>query len=308
MTFGQVLDRIFGLLRRGFWPFVGIASVPAAGAFLLYAAMMAVMLANRNAFIQVPPFPDAFIRLIFEISLAATLPLAAIFAIYAAAASWAATQADLGVKAGFREAYGIALRRAGRYLGLMALIAAIAAAPMMLIEFGMFGSIVPLASGQGVPNFGLFALFPVGILLSMVWGILVGLRLALAFPASVVEDLPIWAAIKRSNQLAKGAKGRIFLVLLVLYAATYAAFLVFALALLLIAGLIMLVAVALHLHMVPWGFVLAGIAGIVFIGGIFLFYALTWSAYTTALAVLYHDQRRREAVMTLPAQPSGEPA
>jgi hypothetical protein len=183
MTFGQVLDRIFGLLRRGFWPFVGIASVPAAGAFLLYAAMMAVMLANRNAFIQVPPFPDAFIRLIFEISLAATLPLAAIFAIYAAAASWAATQADLGVKAGFREAYGIALRRAGRYLGLMALIAAIAAAPMMLIEFGMFGSIVPLASGQGVPNFGLFALFPVGILLSMVWGILVGLRLALAFPA-----------------------------------------------------------------------------------------------------------------------------
>jgi hypothetical protein len=70
----------------------------------------------------------------------------------------------------------------------------------------------------------------------------------------------------------------------------------------------MLVAVALHLHMVPWGFVLAGIAGIVFIGGIFLFYALTWSAYTTALAVLYHDQRRREAVMTLPAQPSGEPA
>ena len=309
MTFGQILDRIFSLMRRRFWPFVGIASVPTGAMFLLYAVLVALMLANRNAFIQPQPAPDALFRLVFKLSLAATLPLAAIFAIYSGAATWAATQADLAVPIGFRAAYAVALLRAGRYLGLLGLIALIAFGPMMLVEFGIFAVMIPLASGKtDVLSVVPFAVLPLGMLLAMVWGILVGLRLALAFPASVAEDLPIWAAIKLSNQLAQGAKGRIFLVLLLVYAATYAACLVLMCVLLLLAGLILLVAVALHLHMVPWGFLLAGIAGLVCFAGMFLFYAVTWAAYSTAFAVLYHDQRRRKDGAAIAAQPAGEPA
>lgn len=295
-------------MRKHFRPLVGIAAVPAGAALLLYAVMVAIMVTHFPP-LHTPPDSSTFFPLVFGIGFLATLPFAAIFALYSAAASWAATQADLGVHAGFCESYGVALRRAARYLGLMALIAVIAFGPMLLLELGMFGAMIPLVSGKKeVLSFVPFAVLPLGMVLATVWGILVGLRLALAFPASVVEDLPIWSAIKRSNQLTQGAKGRIFLVLLVIYAATYAAFLVLMCVLLLLGVLIALVAVALHLHMVPWGFLLAGIAGFVVLGGMLLLYAVAWSAYSAAFAVFYHDQRRRKDEIPAPPQQAGEVA
>jgi uncharacterized membrane protein len=58
--------------------------------------------------------------------------------------------------------------------------------------------------------FGLL-IFPVGIYTS-----LMGLRYSLAIPASVVEEMKARAAIRRSIDLAKGAWGRIFLLVLLI--------------------------------------------------------------------------------------------
>jgi membrane-anchored glycerophosphoryl diester phosphodiesterase (GDPDase) len=48
------------------------------------------------------------------------------------------------------------------------------------------------------------------MLAALVYGILMALRYSLAMPACVVEGLPVGQAIKRSIELSKGSRGRIF--------------------------------------------------------------------------------------------------
>jgi hypothetical protein len=64
---------------------------------------------------------------------------------------------------------------------------------------------------------------------------------------------------------------------------------------------------SLHVHVAS----VAGIAGIVlaalcFLAFIFLWMALLWSAFSTALAVLYHDQRLRNEGSLLAPLRAGE--
>jgi uncharacterized membrane protein len=49
---------------------------------------------------------------------------------------------------------------------------------------------------------------------AMVYGIIMSLRYSLAVPACTVENLPARAAIRRSIQLTKGSRGRIFMLAL----------------------------------------------------------------------------------------------
>src|SRR5579863_8481946 len=100
--------------------------------------------------------------------------------------------------------------------------------PALVIELVMFAGIGLMSLHKAQPNPIFIVLFPFLSFLqmaAMVVGVIVALRFSLAFPASVFEDLTAWQAIKRSGVLTRGAKGRIFLVLLVIYAATYLAIL-----------------------------------------------------------------------------------
>jgi uncharacterized membrane protein len=54
------------------------------------------------------------------------------------------------------------------------------------------------------------------ILLAFVYGLLMTLRYALAMPACVIEDLTAHDAIRRSIDLSKGARGRIFVLFLLI--------------------------------------------------------------------------------------------
>lgn len=139
----------------------------------------------------------------------------------------------------------------------------------------------------------------------MIYGIIMSLRLSLAFPASLAEELTAWAAIRRSGQLTQGAKGRIFLVLLVIYALGYAAEMVGGMVLMAVFGIGALAAMVLHVQLAS----VAGIVGVVlfalcFLAFIFLWITLFWAAFSTALAVLYYDQRLRKDGL-LPAQAVG---
>ena len=49
---------------------------------------------------------------------------------------------------------------------------------------------------------------------AVVYGIIMGLRYSLAVPACAVENLTARAAIRRSIQLTKGSRGRIFMLAL----------------------------------------------------------------------------------------------
>lgn len=81
--------------------------------------------------------------------------------------------------------------------------------------------IVPIGfmAGFGVKNLnGLVALLVFFALGGLVYGIVAYIRNSLAIPAAVMEDLEVARAMRRSKQLVAGRKGRIFLLLLLLFA------------------------------------------------------------------------------------------
>ena len=311
MTFSQLLDRIYRLLRANLRLLVGIASVPTGAFFALYGVMAAILLMvgpQRLATMA----PDAVLRFAIPAALIACVPVGAVFALYLAAACHAATRADAGVRATLGESYAAAWKHAGRYLLLLLLMYLVAFLPLLLLELAVFGGTGLFAFGKAQISPGLFALIPVAFLLYLaayVYGVVMAMRLSLAFPASVVEGLTARAALKRSGQLTQGAKGRIFLVLLVVYACTYVLFLALFAVGALCCGIVWLVVMLTHL-LLPLAVSLigAGVLGVGMVCVLFLMMALSWAALTTALAVLYHEQRRRKDGILPAPQPGGESA
>lgn len=119
-----------------------------------------------------------------------------------------------------------------------------------------------------------------------------------------MEGLPAWASLKRSALLTKGAKGRIFLVLLVVYALTYAVSLVCTFAFFAVGALAALVAVLAHVTQGSPAFVpLICLAVLGFLLVMIISCMFSYAAFTTALAVLYHDQRlRKDGLLSAPSQ------
>jgi hypothetical protein len=119
LTFGQILDRIFHLMRSNFRLFVGIASVPAAGIAAFYALMIAAVLSVVKPWQQPTSIPAlSTMCWILGVVFIFYLLLMAIYALYEPAASYAALQANAGVNATFRQAWAVAWHKAGRYIWL----------------------------------------------------------------------------------------------------------------------------------------------------------------------------------------------
>lgn len=314
MTISQILDRTFRLIRSNFWRLTGIGAVPAAFFLLIMAVMEAVFMVPVFRNFPKPPDPEALAHLfnpaIFApMMLIYTVVSLCVFGLYLAAATHAATQADRGIPLSIREAGRAAFNRAGCYVWLLVLLYAITFLPALVIELATFGAVALLTLGNTNPNVLVFALTMLGMLLlfgAFIFGILMALRFSLAFPVCVVEGLTASAALKRSNQITKGAKGRIFVVLLVLYLACYA----FSLVLLAVLGalgfIIALTGMAFNIAFAsPLGYTAIGIVGLFALIGFMLYIAISWAALTTALAVIYHDQRLR---IDAPPPQAGVPA
>ena len=298
MTFGQTLDRIYRLMRSQLKLFLAVASVPAVAMVAIMALFFAIAFIPILAQLPKQPDPTLMIRLMIP-SMLLILPLSlAVFALYLAASIHAAMQANLGLAITFREAYAVAWKRIGRYLWLTILIYIIAFLPALLLELLIFGATGMLPASSGEPNPALFLLIPLIALLfigAIVYGVIIAMRLSLAFPAALAEDLPAVAALRRSGQLTQGAKGRIFLVLLVIYALGYAAEMVGFMVLAAVIGVGALIMAACGVQMPSVaGIIGLVLAGLLLIAFLYLLTALLWSAFSTSFAVLYHDQRLRK--------------
>jgi hypothetical protein len=302
-TIGQILDRTYRLLRSYFWLLVGIAAVPSALILAAVAAMEATLWIPMIRQWPKPPSPDAILHsftpaVFIPVIVFFTLLSLAVFSIYLAAASYASTQADSGVRVTISEAYGLAWRRGWRHLWLLVLCYLYACLPLLLIEGVMVLGASWFVHGGTTATPVMFLLIPLVFLLyiaAIVYGILMGLRLSLAFPACVEEDLTAHAAIKRSFQLTLGAKGRIFLVILVVYAILYAGIFVVEIVAMMLAVIGFFVAMVAHIHLSAlWSYIGLGFLGICGFAAMILFISLTYAGMTTALAVLYHDQRLRK--------------
>jgi hypothetical protein len=300
MTFGQILDRIFRLLRSNYKPFMAIGVLP-FGVLIAFYAVFFGALYLAGVFQHPPAHPNlkAMLWVVFPMSLLFIPVMFLIYGLYYGAASYAAVEADNGFKVTAREAFRHAWNKVGRFVWLIVLRSLIVAIPIAICAFTAFVAALLLGLMQsGHPNAAaLFFLIPLGILLyigSIVYAIVLSLRLSLAFPASVSEDLTAVQSIKRSGVLTHGAKGRIFLVLLVIYAIGYAAaMVVYAVGLFIFA--IGAVAGMGHLHTAsPLTISLVALAAIVVIAVVLLGSVLLAAAYSTAFAVIYRDQCLRK--------------
>ncbi len=311
MTFGQILDRMFQLVRANLRLLLGIALVPAAGFIAYLAILLAAFFPIWKAAIlnrQPPHLTLATIAWGAVAYLIGAILMIVIVALYEPAAVYAALALNNGTRVAIREAWAAACGKAGRYIWLSFLRMLIVAVPILVIGAVVVGSMgLSLARGRGSIDPSItFAIVPLIVLLylgAIVYAVLALLRLVLAVPACVAEGVSAWTAIRRSNQLTSGAKGRIFLLALVIYAIAYAAFLVVEMIFFFLGAMAGFAGMLLHLKMDPWGYIGIGAAILVFLCIYLLWYACIWAAYTTVFAVVYQDQRLRLEGISPAAQP-----
>ncbi len=312
MTFGQIFDRTYRLMRARFWLLVGIAMVPTAVIFLIVAALVGIMfiamgpqMAGNTAAPQMLP------AYFWVIAACIYLILPLVYVLYMPAACYAATQADLGLKVTFGQAYGVAWRRFGRYLWLMILVYLYVYVPVvaaaLLIAVGAL--LLHYVAGVGANPVSIFILLFLIVLLylgTMVYSIYILLRFALAYPACVAEGLTAWASLQRSARLTQGAKGRIFLMLLLIYAISYAVTMVCVCVFCVLGGIGALVAVLAQVSVgSPAFYVLVGLAVLIYLLVLVAGISFIYAAMTTTQAVLYHDQRLRNDGPLPPPAPAG---
>ena len=299
LTLGQILDRIFTLFRTNLALFLKIAGLMAAAYFVAYVPV-GIALFVSGVF-TLPPHPPDLMKLVslaLPLGLLGSLLVLAAYSLFEAASSYAALQANLGIKVSFNEAYRVAWHKAGRFIWLMILRSLWVGLPIWACYAVMGGaSLLVYRWGGNTHPAAYFLLFPALVLLSLgafAYALFMTLCLALAPSACVAEDLRAAGALRRSLALARNAKGRIFVVLLVVYAAGYIAFMIFeALCFALGAGGALL-SVALHIHLAaPWSYIAIALLSVCLLSVILLWLAAISASYSIAFAVIYHDQRLR---------------
>lgn len=224
----EILDRTAQLYRSRFLVFAGIAVIPTA-AILIPACAVILFLLWVGSFGSNAANPAiagglAAVLAIVVVLVAAPVWLA-VAALTSGAMSHAAARACMDEKTTIREAYKIVWRRGWHYIGLYIVQMFLIWGVPFAVWFSLLGltavavTVVHRAGAAAGALVG-FAAFVIMAAL-FVYGVLMLLRLSLAFPACVVEQIDILAALKRSSRLSKGSRGRIILLYLLGAALTW---------------------------------------------------------------------------------------
>ena len=295
LTLGEILDRTAQLYRSNFWLFAGISAV--------YAGVLLVLGLMQTGLQEVLRMEHLTDRLMGLNLAAAGVEWLFIFlfgGIAVAANNRAVAWVHLGEPATIRGAYASILPRFGRYIWLMTIMAFVIWLPLVLTYGGYFATLfLYVKRRSGMPSshatsatiassspqaalllVGVTLAFGALLLVGLAYAVLMGLRYSLAVAACVVEDLKARQGLRRSVELSKGARGRIFVLGLLVFVIQF--------------GLVAItqmffVVVAFQQHgQLPVGLrVLQQVIGFVtntFIGPM----------YATGLTLFYYDQRVRK--------------
>jgi hypothetical protein len=213
LTTGEILDRTFTLLRSRFWLFVGLSAISAAIAVPITTAQRALMhqptisatpslgtfgLAQSGPYWAVVLIGGLLSYLVHSITNAATV--SAVSAVYL----------------GHQTSIAIALRSIWKKWFRYPLIGLWQAWSAIWVFFIlMVPAIALIVKGGGLAALGGLLMFLA--FLSLIYGAVAFLRNSLAVPASVIENVPVRQAMRRSKYLSNGGKGRIFLLGLLLW-------------------------------------------------------------------------------------------
>jgi hypothetical protein len=219
LALGEILDRTAELYRENFILFAGIASVY-AGVLLVLNLMQIGMTEALRVFHMARYETFATLGYVILIFPVIVICSGAAMAANNRAVAWV----NLGEPATIRGAYRSILPRLGRYLWIMAIAMFLAYWPFVVIYAALFLLLFAVpgihgpAAHQGAnadPYAAMLVLMgAIGILVltfpAMIYAIWMAIRYSLAIPASVVENLKARVAIRRSIDLTRGARGRIF--------------------------------------------------------------------------------------------------
>jgi len=297
-SLGEILDRTVQLYRSRFLLLLGISVIPTA---LVLVPAFSVFIAWYEWMESIGPKSASSAHSVFigwvvlaAMGLAALAFLGAT-GLATAAMNHAVSRIHLGETATIRGAYKSVWRLGWRYLWLYLLAALLVWAAPLAAWIGLvflLGSRLAAGAkkaGMGADADVLLAFLAVVAVAALVgYGIWMLLRLSLAFPASVVEELRAWPSVKRSSVLTKGTMGRIFLLCL----------LVAVLSWLLSIAIIVLLTLLVYLipgitgaqHRQTFGVLMAFIV----YGTPFAVQALVRPVYGIALVLFYYDQRIRQ--------------
>jgi hypothetical protein len=310
MTIGQILDRVFRLIGANLRMYLGMALVPAGaslGMMTILGGLALLILLPRlhgMAHLHGMPHPADFLSLLVLLPLAFLLycGVFVVFALYGTAAAHAVVKTHRGEPASAAEAWAIARKGAGRYIWLMFLLALILAGPVYVV-MGIFGSIfavfaLSIAHNHAAAQMAFATFIPLAMLFNVlnlggqVYMVLMFLRYGLAIPACVMESLPAVESLKRSVTLTRGGRGRFFVAMLTIYAASIGVVLACELVLFFVAGIAVLAGTLMHLtlHSPALLFFFAPAALLVVMALMLAVFSLPYVGYTTVVGVVYCDQ------------------
>ena len=292
MTLGEILDRTAQLYRTNFLLFAGIAAVYAGVLLVINLVQLAVtqLMVHWNMTSRVP-----LATLVYVVVILPVIILCAIAAV--AANNRAVAWVNLGRPATIRGAYQSIRPRLGRLFWLATIVAFVVYSPFIVLFSGYFGFLYGYARPRGLFHAGGTQADPSGMIVIglvsfllfvlllawMVYAVLMGLRYSLAVAACVIEDVPARKAIRRSIELSKESRGRIFVLGLLIVAIQ--------LGLVAISQVFFIVAafaaVKHHGTLPVWMQALQQIVG-------FFTNSFIGPMYATGLTLFYYDQRVRK--------------
>ena len=293
-SLSEILDRTAQLYRARFLVFLGIASFPIALLVLYVGGIVLFVQWANTGTTQKTTDPSAlalgFVILGGAGLIALTLFLA-LTALAAAAMNQAASRVFLGQSVTVRDSYKAAWRRGWKAIGLY-LVQAIA---IWVVPFAAWFFLLLLSTGlaaivasTGIGAGGILILIEFLVFAGLVvYGFWMAIQLSLAFPALVVEQSGVWAALRRSFSLAKGTRGRILVLYLLCAALNWILSMAVTVPTLIVMALIPGASDPQHSSTT------GAITAIVIYGSGFVVQALTRPVLAIALMLFYYDQRIR---------------
>jgi hypothetical protein len=234
LSLGELLDRTFSVYKSRFWLFAGIGAISALLQTVIGAAQLAPMhlagmagafdaAKNRTGVAPTPFHPNYLAGIGLGMAMAfvgVMLLYLLVFVVTQAATVFALSEVYLGKPTTIGESVKATVGRWYRYLG----IGIWQGASLMWLPgiFLIAGAILMATKISGLAILGGVLIF-LGIVCGFPVGVILWLRNSVAVQATVIEGLTVRASMARSKVLTAGAKGKVFVLLLLAIALAYAA-------------------------------------------------------------------------------------
>ncbi len=306
LTLGEILDRTVQLYRRSFLLLVGIAA-PAAGVTMVISGSVVLLLSQQMFSVgqlgrsgkdttQAASQAGILIALALVGFILIGIPvLLFLFSMCFSALNYAAYHATQNRKVTIRESYRYSFTHFWRHVGILFLQVLFSG----IVPYFVFGAVVVIGSilaalisktSAGDSFMPFFVIMLVGLSIGLfVACIMFWLRFSLAYPASVAENRKAWDSLKRSNQLSRESRGRIFVMFLLVWLLSIVLTLALAVPIDIAIGIAMRSSLT-HGH--PPAAMLTLIQGANLMAG-FMVRILVMPVYAIALLLFYNDQRTR---------------